>query len=83
MEQLLIEHLGELLVGVVLMLLAWGFKAWSVSIKEATITILDKLDYLTKEFHQHRIDIERRVTRVETKVNVLLTDDIELKGRPK
>lgn len=70
MEQLLVDHIGELIVGSVLMLLAWGFKAWSVSIKDATISILDKLDYLTKEFHQHRVDIERRITRVETKATI-------------
>lgn len=74
MEQFIVSYFGELLVGGVLMMLAWAFKSWSTSIKEATNSILSKLDYLTKEFHQHRIDIERRVTRVETKVDIIHED---------
>lgn len=69
MEGFVANHLGEMMVSLVLGALAIAFRAWSTSIKEATNTILDKLDYLTKEFHQHRVDIERRVTRVETKVD--------------
>ena len=68
----LTNYIGEIVGGVVLALLAWGFKSWSQSIRSATTEILARLDYLTKEFHQHRIDVERRVTRVE----VLVEQDI-------
>lgn len=74
MESFLSSYFGEMLVAGVLAMFGWGFKSWSSSIKQATDTILAQLESLQKEFHQHRIDVERRVTRVETKVDIIHED---------
>jgi hypothetical protein len=71
------EHLGEIIVGIVMSLVAWGFRSWSQALKETTTKILTKLEYLTQEFHAHKVDVERRVTRVETKVDIIHQKDID------
>lgn len=73
MESLFSSYFGEILVAGVLALFGWAFKSWSTSIKQATADILNLQKELQREFHQHRVDVERRVTRVETKVDLLHT----------
>lgn len=74
-------HLGEVIVGVVLLVFGWAFQTWAKNLKtsseqwgaqlqRSTDRILTKLEGLVKEFHDHRVDIENRVTRVETKVDI-------------
>lgn len=77
-ENFVASHFGEIIVGSVLSLLAWSFRSWSAALKETTTKILNKLEYLTQEFHQHKVDVERRVTRVETKVDLIHTENIEI-----
>jgi hypothetical protein len=74
MESFLTSYFGEILVAGVLAVFGWAFKSWSGSIKQATDSILLGLNSLQKEFHQHRVDVERRVTRVETKVDIIHED---------
>lgn len=70
MENLLTEHLGEIIVGVVLGLLTLSFRNWSQTLERTTNSILNKLADLQRDFNQHRVDVERRVTRVETKLDL-------------
>lgn len=77
MESFFADHLGELLMSMVLGAFAWAFRSWSFGISRATDKIITELKGLTREFHQHRIDVERRVTRVETKVDLLHRDHMK------
>lgn len=72
MENLISQYLGEILTGIVLGLFALAFRSWSTALTQSTERIIGKLETLVKEFHTHRVETERRVTRMETKV-----DDIE------
>ena len=63
-------HFGEVLVGVILTIFGFAFQSWAKSLRVATDRILTKLEGLVIEFHNHRVDIENRVTRVETKVDL-------------
>ncbi len=71
MEQLLSEWLGEIVVGAVLGLLALSFRRWADTLERTTNSILAKLSDLQRDFNQHRVEVERRVTRVETKVDLV------------
>lgn len=64
------EHLGEVIVGAILMVFGFAFQSWAKSLRSSTDRILHKLEGLVVEFHNHRVDIENRVTRVETKVDI-------------
>jgi hypothetical protein len=64
-----LEFLGiipEILVGLVLGGFAWAFKSWAHIVKESSNIILEKLETLYIEFHAHRLDTEKRITRNET-----------------
>ena len=63
--------LPELIVGVVLGGFAWAFKGWSMAIERASEKILERLDRLTSTFQEHRLLVEKRVTKVETEVESL------------
>ena len=70
-------YFGEILVGTVLMVFGFAFQSWAKSLRSSTeraentaLRILAKLEGLVIEFHNHRVDIENRVTRVETKVDI-------------
>ncbi len=76
METFFSENLLELLIVIPIAIAGWGFKSWSSALKSTTSQILIKLDYLMQEFHQHKVDVERRVTRVETKVDLLHEDNV-------
>lgn len=69
MPDLLVNHIGELMVGMVLAVFGYAFKSWSRAITDSTAKIIAELKGLSTEFHKHRIDVERRVTRIETKVD--------------
>lgn len=74
-EAWIAEYGSQLVIGLILIVFGAAFKSWSTTLKDVTEKILGKLDYLTKEFHQHRVDVEKRVTRVETQVESLLRKD--------
>lgn len=77
MDNFVVEHLGEIIMGTVMSLVAWGFRSWSQALRETTNKILNKLEYLTQEFHAHKVDVERRVTRVETKVDIIHSENLD------
>jgi len=76
METFITEYLFELIVIIPMAIVGWAFKNWSTTLKSTTEQILLKLDYLMRDFHQHKVDVERRVTRVETKVDLLHEDNV-------
>lgn len=63
-------YFGELFVGGILMIFGFMFQNWARSMRSQSDRILSKLEGLVIEFHNHRVDIENRVTRVETKVDI-------------
>ena len=69
MPDLIANHLGELLVSCVLAVFGFAFRSWSTAITTSTAKISADLKNLLSEFHKHRIEVERRVTRIETKVD--------------
>ena len=69
MQELIVNHFGELVVGIVLMVFGVAFRSWSNAVSHSTGKIINELKSLSREFQQHRIEVERRVTRIETKVN--------------
>jgi hypothetical protein len=81
MEDFLQSYFREIVLGTFFTVLAWAFKSWADSLKEAisaartmSSTILHKLDILVSDFHNHRVVTERRITRVETKLEQVATD---------
>lgn len=63
--------LPEVVVGIVLGGFAWAFKGWSAAIERASEKILERLDRLTSTFQEHRLLVEKRVTKVETEIQDL------------
>jgi glutathionyl-hydroquinone reductase len=63
--------LPEIIVGIVLGGFAWAFKGWSAAIERASEKILERLDRLTSTFQEHRLLVEKRVTKVETEIEAL------------
>jgi hypothetical protein len=63
--------LPELIIGLVLGGFAWAFKGWSTAIERASEKILERLDRLTSTFQEHRLLVEKRVTKVETEIESL------------
>ena len=77
----LVPWVGELVIGVVLLAFAAAFRGWSNRLGEGLkkldkieTALLQKLELLSKEFHMHTVSTERRVTRVETKIDLLLNE---------
>ena len=62
------QYIPEIMIGIVLIFFAWAFKSLSKSLEDAPNKILEKLDGLTNEFHETRLQVEKRVTKVETEV---------------
>lgn len=62
------DHIGELIVGLVLVVFAFAFRNWASTINHTSDKILQKLESLALEFHRHRLETENRVTKCETKV---------------
>ena len=83
MEQFLANYIGELAVTTVLALLAWSFRSWSSTLEKTTDKILNKLADLQRDFNQHRVDVERRVTRVETKIDIIHSENKPTGSAPK
>ena len=50
---------------------AWAFKGWSATIERASEKIIEKLDKLSSTFQEHRLLVEKRVTKVETEVDAI------------
>lgn len=65
------EYIPQLVIGAVLAGFAWAFKAWSATLKETSARILDKLEVLGREFHEHRMNNAQRLTKVESEVHHL------------
>lgn len=63
--------LPEIIVGIILGGFAWAFKGWSAAIERASEKILERLDKLSSTFQEHRLLVEKRVTKVETELEAL------------
>ena len=63
--------LPEIIVGITLGGFAWAFKGWSTAIERASEKILERLDRLTATFQEHRLLVEKRVTKVEVEIHDL------------
>lgn len=68
------DYIGEIVVGLILIIFGFAFRGWATAIKDSTSTILQSLEKLAKEFHEHVIKTENRVTKVETKMDRLERD---------
>lgn len=64
----------EIIVGLILVGFSWAFKNWATTIRSSTQRILEKLEKLALELHEHRIDQEKRVTKLETEVHEVLIE---------
>lgn len=72
------EYAAELIGGSLLLLFGWAFRNWAGTIKESIREILDMLRSLSREFHNHVVTTENRVTKVEEKIaNVEKMQDIK------
>ena len=65
------EHISDIVIGLVLFGLTWSFRNWASTLKETTKDILDMLKGLSREFHDHTIKTEKRVSTMEEKVRNL------------
>lgn len=61
------EYIPELITGVILLGFAWSFRAWAQVVRSSSSEIITKLESLGKEFHEYKVMVENRVTRVETR----------------
>ena len=58
MVELLVDHFGEIVVGFVLSIFAWSFRSWSGTV-----------DRVAREFSAFRLDMERRLVKLETEMH--------------
>ena len=69
--ELLNEHFGELVVGIVLAVFGWGFTSWSQTLSRSTKDIIARFSNFMMDYHNHKIESERRITKLETQVEEL------------
>lgn len=67
-EEFIIQFLPEVIVGLILSALVWSFKSWSLNMTNQIDKILTRVDRLTQEFHDYRVENEGRLTRTETEL---------------
>ena len=67
--QAILDHAFEIGISIFLAVLGWSFGNWSTAIKDSSEKIMRRLDDLYKEFHEHKLHVEHRVTKVEAKVD--------------
>lgn len=67
----LTQYLPEIIVGLTIGGFAWAFKSWSATLERSSERIIEKLDKLAMTFQEHRLVVEKRVTRIETEVEGL------------
>ena len=71
METFLSKYLGELLIGLALIVFGWAFSNWAGTLKETSKEVLSQLRLLLKEFHEFKLSVEHRVRGVEKDVEHL------------
>lgn len=69
-----------LAVSAALAILGWAFRTWAQAVRESVKAMSEKLEAMSVWLHEHVTVTERRVTRVETKVDMLILD-AELKKK--
>jgi len=69
--ELLNEHFGEIIAGLVLVVFGWGFTSWSTTLSNSTTDIISKFTGFINDYHKHKLESERRLTRMETQVQDL------------
>jgi hypothetical protein len=42
--------------------------SWKKTVEHSTKSVLDKLDHLINDFQDHKLESERRISKLETKV---------------
>jgi hypothetical protein len=65
-EELLIEFLPEIVFGSAGTMFAFLFRNWTASITVQIERILHRVNLLTVEFHDYRVEQEGRMSRAET-----------------
>ena len=64
-----------------LAILGWAFRTWAQAVRESVKAMSEKLEAMSVWLHEHVTVTERRVTRVETKVDMLILEAVELKKK--
>lgn len=62
---------GEAILGLVLLVFGWAFRNWAEAIKHSSRNILDRIERLGKDFADHRLKNEARMTKVETEMSAI------------
>lgn len=70
----------EIFVGVVLIVFGFAFRSWASTVRDSSTHIIQKLETMAKEIHQHRLDTERRLVRMETEIKLLLAKEAKRNG---
>ena len=64
---LVYEHFGELIVGLVLFVFGWGFNSWSKALQKTS----REFATMVVEFQRFRLESEKRLTRIETQLDTI------------
>lgn len=85
--ELISDHLGDLVMGAVGLVFAYAFAQWAgkvdalkKSFDATSAKLFGRLDHLVREFHEHRLHTENRVTRMETKIEEFERFHIKIKS---
>lgn len=62
------NYIPEIITGTILLGFAWAFRGWSTTLDKTSTKIIEKLEALSKEFHEHRVLTENRVTKSEVEL---------------
>jgi len=71
----LTEHAGEMIVGLVLGMFGLSFRSWAqalihwkATVEKSTDRVLNTIESLSNDYRSHKLESERRLTRMEAKV---------------
>lgn len=67
MDQYIFESIMALFVAG----FAWGFRSWSISIKDSTQQIIRRLEAMALQIHNHRIESTEIFSRLDERVKNL------------
>lgn len=72
------QHAGELIVGIVLGIFGLSFRSWAqmlgswkTTVEKSTGRVFDSIESLATDYHNHKVESERRIARLEAKVEQL------------
>lgn len=61
----------EAFLGLLIVLVGAGVKSWTASVTDKFDDVLRAIETINREFHEHRLVTERRVTKVEGHLEAL------------